>query len=351
MTQPDPLPVRVTVEDGRLADVHADIGIDLGASLRGTPADLSIAALAARVRAAMPFGVALVGTSPATIASSIRDALTDHPVVDRVGTFTPAEVARRTAGWESFPWQIVRDIPRPPAENIAIDVVLADRVANGGRPPTLRVWDWAGPAIVLGRCQSVANEVDAEAAADLGFAVVRRTTGGGAMFVRPAGAITYSLYLPESALSGVGIRPSYELCDAWAVLGLRGLGMDAHYVPVNDIACGTGKIAGAAQARRRGVVLHHTTMAYDLDHDEMACVLRIGRGRRSDRGVPSAAKVVSPLVGQTALTRVEVVDELVRTFAEMYGGSAGRVSDDEDREARRLVGEKYGTNEWLGEFL
>ena len=66
-------------------------------------------------------------------------------------------------------------------------------------------------------------------------------------------------------MAGLTIRQSYEVCEAWVVRGLRQLGVDAHHVPINDIACSEGKIGGAAQARRKGVVLHHTTIAYDMD--------------------------------------------------------------------------------------
>ena len=114
-------------------------------------------------------------------------------------------------------------------------------------------------APVIGRCQSVANEVDAAAAAAMGVQVVRRLTGGGAMFLQPHGAITYSLYLPESAVTGLSIRQSYEVCEAWVVRGLRSLGVDAHHVPINDIACSEGKIGGGAGtalvAERRGGVV------------------------------------------------------------------------------------------------
>jgi lipoate-protein ligase A len=66
---------------------------------------------------------------------------------------------------------------------MALDEVLTQRVGARERPPTLRFWPWAAPAVVLGRFQSVRNEVDEEAAREHGIRVVRRMTGGGAMFV------------------------------------------------------------------------------------------------------------------------------------------------------------------------
>ncbi len=182
------------------------------------------------------------------------------------------------------------------------------------------------------------------------MAVVRRITGGGSMFIQPHGAITYSLILPEGALEGFTLRQSYEVCDAWAVIALRELGIDCFYRPVNDIACAAGKIAGAAQARRRGVVLHHTTLAYSLDNTEMRRVLRIGREKLKEKGVASAAKHVAPLNLQTTLSRATIVYALMNAFRNRYGGTLSECSEVEMTAARHLVETKYGTAEWTHEF-
>ena len=217
-------------------------------------------------------------------------------------------------------------------------------------PPTLRFWRWDSPAVIVGRCQSITNEVDLATAKDMGVTVVRRMTGGGAMFLQPHGAITYSLHLPESAVEGLTLRQSYEVCEAWVIRGLRELGVDAHHVPINDIACSEGKIGGAAQARRRGVVLHHTTMAYDMDPGEMVRVLRIGREKLKDKAVSSAAKRVSPLVKQTGLARDEIVRRLMESFRARFGGTVSALSAAELAAADELVRTKYATAEWTEQF-
>lgn len=175
-------------------------------------------------------------------------------------------------------------------------------------------------------------------------------TGGGAMFLQPHGAITYSLYLPESAVEGLSIRQSYEVCEAWVIRGLRSLGVDAHHVPINDIACSEGKIGGAAQARRRGVVLHHTTMAYDMDPGEMVRVLRIGREKLKDKAVASAQKRVSPLVRQTGLSREAIVNRLFDSFREQFGGTVSTLNAEELTAAEGLVRSKYAHPEWTDQF-
>jgi lipoate-protein ligase A len=361
----------LAVEAGLLAHVRVcgDFFIDpedrarptldaVAAALTGCPADLDVPALAARVRAAVPFGVELLGTSPEAIAVAVRRAVepalnTEFAVPSsdgRVGSFTAAEIDRLTAPWAQLPWRLIPEAPMLPAINVALDEVLCDRVAAGDRPPTLRFWRWTGQAVIIGRTQSVANEVDVAAARDMGVQVVRRMTGGGAMFLQPHGAITYSLYLPAAALRGLTIRESYEVCESWVIRGLRGLGVDAHHVPINDIACAAGKIGGAAQARRASVVLHHTTIAYDMDPGEMVRVLRIGREKLTDKGVTSAAKRVSPLRQQTDAPREAIVEYLFGEFRSRFGGEVDAVTAGELAAAERLVETKYGHPDWTGDF-
>ena len=108
-----------------------------------------------------------------------------------IGSFTVADIDRLTAAWKAIPWRILPEQVLSPALNLALDEVLVERISKADSPPTLRFWGWRSPAVVIGRCQSVANEVDLLVAHDLGMQIVRRMTGGGAMFVQPHGAITY----------------------------------------------------------------------------------------------------------------------------------------------------------------
>src|SRR5690606_36735267 len=129
-----------------------------------------------------------------------------------------------------------------------------------------------------------------------GIQVVRRISGGGAMFMEAGNCITYSLYAPESLVDGMSFADSYPFLDAWVMEGLERIGLKAHYKPLNDIATPAGKIGGAAQKRlANGAMLHHVTMSYDIDAQKMTDVLRIGREKISDKGIASAVKRVDPL--------------------------------------------------------
>lgn len=248
--------------------------------------------------------------------------------------------------WHDHDWQLIHESAQEPPLHIALDQVLADEVAAGRRAPTLRFWEWESPCVVIGRFQSLANEVDSAGAARHGIDVVRRISGGGAMFMEAGNCITYSLYAPESLVEGMSFETSYEFLDQWVIQALGEIGITAWYVPLNDITSPGGKIAGAAQARRGGVVVHHTTMAYDIDADKMLDVLRIGREKMSDKGTTSAAKRVDPLRSQSGMARADIIAHMIDTFRRTRGLRDDALTDDELAQARERVRDKFGTDDW-----
>lgn len=327
------------LRDGKLADVQISgdfflepeeaLG-DITAALNGLPASATSEEIITALDQGIPAGTALVGFSVEAIAIAVRRAL---------------GVAK---GWRDYEWQVIDTDPLSPAMHLALDDVLAREVAAGRRAPTLRFWQWDRPAIIIGNFQSLKNEVDTEAAARLGVQVVRRVTGGGAMFVEPGSAITYSLYAPAELVGDLDFAASYAFLDAWVLQALKDVGIDAFYKPLNDIASPKGKIGGAAQKRYAGgMVLHHVTMAYDMDASKMLQVLRVGREKISDKGITSAAKRVDPVRSQTGMTREEVISRMIGTFTAMNGGTPGAITAEEMEKAAALAAERFESDEWL----
>jgi lipoate-protein ligase A len=244
-------------------------------------------------------------------------------------------------------WDLIPASPHSAHMHMALDEVLLDRVIAGARRPTIRFWEWIQPALVIGSHQSVMNEVDQEAARISGFTITRRMSGGGTMLCEPARTITYSLYVPGSAVAGLSFRHSYAVLDAWAVRAFNALGVPASYREINDIISPRGKIAGAAQARRKGFVLHHTTIAHTMDVDLLPRLIRVGRENLSDRGLRSADKAVSPLSWFTSLSCEETTRHLERYFNEEFNATPSEVSAQELVAAGDLVATKYSTPSWV----
>ncbi|OOG61665.1 lipoate--protein ligase [Rhodanobacter sp. B04] len=251
--------------------------------------------------------------------------------------------------WRDHDWQLIHTIPQSPALHMALDDVLTHEVGADRRAPTLRIWEWAAPAVVIGRFQSLRNEVDAAAAQRHGIEVVRRVSGGGAMFIEPGNTITYSIYAPLSLIKGMSFQEAYAFLDAWVLQALGELGIKAWYQPLNDITSAGGKIAGAAQTHRGGAVLHHVTMAYDIDAAKMLDVLRIGREKLSDKGTASAAKRVDPLRSQTGLPREAVIEHMIATFRRLHGLADGSLQADELAAAEAMAQGKFASAAWLAD--
>jgi lipoate-protein ligase A len=302
----------------------------INAAIVGLSSTTSAEAIAHAVRSALSSDTVMMGFSPEAIGTVIRRAITGAQ------TFL------------DFEWEYLAPTPLTPLQQMALDQVLAEEVGAGRRGPTLRIWEWAEPAVVIGSFQSVKNEVDLDNAAKYGMEVVRRVSGGGAMFMELGTAITYSLYAPTELVSGMSFQDSYAFLDDWAVQALRSLGIDASYKPLNDITSPMGKIGGAAQKRLgSGAVLHHVTMAYDMDGDRMVEVLRIGREKLSDKGVQSANKRVDPLKAHTGMAKADIEEHLVSTFGQMYGLTPGSITTDEMSRVTELVSDKFSTPEWF----
>ncbi|QIM17296.1 lipoate--protein ligase family protein [Leucobacter insecticola] len=302
----------------------------INSAIEGRNPNGTIEEFADAIQQALPSEVHLLGFTPDSVGVAIRRAITG------------------AAHWRDYDWQILHEPPISPALNAALDEVLTIAVGEGLRGPTLRIWEWNAPAVIIGSFQSVKNEVDEEQAAAHGAQIVRRISGGGAMFMEPAASITYALYVPGELVRGMSFADSYAYLDEWVLEALKALGIDAVYKPLNDITSPLGKIGGAAQKRLgSGAVLHHVTMAYDMDAEAMTQVLRIGREKLSDKGTASAQKRVDPLRSQTGLPREEIIEKMIEVFQQRHGGVMGEVTEGEWDAAERLVSQKFSTEEWI----
>ena len=299
-------------------------------AVNGLSENSDASTISAAVQSALPEDAMLLGFSPDAVAVAVRRSL-----------------ALATT-WTDYDWQIIHGAAYPPVLQMALDQVLSEEVGAGRRQPTLRIWEWNEPGVVIGSFQSVKNEVDLESAKKHGFQVVRRVSGGGAMFMEAGSVITYSIYAPTDLVHGMTFADSYAFLDEWVITALKSLGIDASYQPLNDITSPSGKIGGAAQKRLgTGAVLHHVTMSYDMDGDRMVEVLRIGREKMSDKGTKSANKRVDPLRSQTGLSRAAIIERMEQTFTRLYGATPDDVTPAELERAKQLVVEKFATEEWL----
>lgn len=303
--------------------------IRMTSALEGAPADLSAEGYTERVTDSLLRTDVLFGITAEGVGIAVRRAL-GHAI-----------------DWDDIDFDVIYGPAIDPMLNVAMDETLTDDVAAGRRKPFMRLWEWNSPQVVIGSFQSYSNEINQEGVDKYGITVSRRVTGGGAMFMEPGNCVTYSLVVPQALVDGLSFAQSYPFLDEWTMEALKKVGINAHYIPLNDISSDQGKIGGAAQKRfSNGWMVHHVTMSYDIDAEKMLEVIRIGKEKMKDKGTRSAVKRVDPMRSQTQLPREEILKVFHDTFKEKYNATEGEITAEDLAVAQRRCDEKFSTEEW-----
>jgi lipoate-protein ligase A len=236
-------------------------------------------------------------------------------------------------------------------ENMAIDEAVMLAIKDGASPPTFRLYRWKPDAVSIGTFQSMRDEVDLGFCEENGIDYIRRITGGGAVFHDYEGEITYSLILPrEHRLVPDDIIESYRMVCSGIVGALQKLDIHSEFRPINDIVIGEKKVSGNAQTRRHGCMLQHGTILLGLDVVKMFRVLKVPAEKVSDKMIADVKQRVTSIrdvVGRQ-VSFGELRTALVDRFSESLGVKilAGRLTNSEEENAKKLAAEKYSTDEW-----
>lgn len=165
------------------------------------------------------------------------------------------------------------------ARNLATEEVLFRTLAPG-HPGLFLLWR-NEPAVIVGRHQCVADEVDQAAARREGVPVIRRITGGGAVF-HDAGTLCFSWIANDT-----GMGPAFVPLLAQVARALADVGVPARLTGRNDLEAGGRKISGSAQFRSGGRLLVHGTLLVRTDLERMGRLLTPGAAKRRAHGVAS----------------------------------------------------------------
>lgn len=187
------------------------------------------------------------------------------------------------------------------ARNMALDEAILAAVEAGQAPPTLRVYGWSPACISLGHSQDPSHELDLEAVADRGYAIVKRATGGRA--VLHIDELTYSVIARSDAAPWCATQAasyrfiSQAVAQALSAAGL-GVTLDRGY-PVekprelramtpcfsstarSEVVFGDRKVVGSAQRRTREAFLQHGSILVSKRHRDIVACLRLDAGKRA----------------------------------------------------------------------
>lgn len=259
--------------------------------------------------------------------------------------------------------RFLRHGPAPGSRNMAIDEALMGAARSG--ETVLRVYGWSPPCLSLGRNQRARELYDRQAARSLGVEIVRRPTGGRAVYHHRE--LTYAVAAPAGRWGA--LRESYRLLNRALLRALGSLGVEAAAAggqeggsrapgpslracfrdPLpGEIVAGGRKLVGSAQWRRGGALLQHGSILLEAQQ-EMAERLRMdggagpaaggddgdGVGGRSDGRLPGIGLV--ELLGREPGAEA-VAAALADGFREELGVEVrpASLSSSEEREATDL---------------
>ena len=199
------------------------------------------------------------------------------------------------------------------------------------------------PAIIVGRNQNVAEEINPEYVQANNIAVVRRLSGGGAVY-HDLGNVNFTF------ISRVGEKRFDFRRFAQPVIEALGiLGVNAEYSGRNDMVIEGKKFSGNAQYVKGSKVLHHGTLLFQSDLSILQQALKVAPGKYESKGVKSVASRVTNIAPYLSRS-LSVEDFIEAVFTHMKTSFSGAVvadiSDAGYDAARKLVESRYGTWEW-----
>lgn len=197
-----------------------------------------------------------------------------------------------------------------PAENLALEEGILETI----KPGQIIFYLWQNQhTVVVGRHQNPWRECRVQLLEQEGGQLVRRTSGGGAVY-HDLGNLNFSFLMH---------RPLYDLDKQLGTIlaAVRSFGIPASFSGRNDLLVEGKKFSGNAFAFRTDSALHHGTLMLRSDHDRVARYLQVSQQKMASKGISSVQSRVTNLcqyVPDLTVSRME--QALAEAFAQSYGG-------------------------------
>ena len=268
-------------------------------------------------------------------------------------------------------WRFLDTGHADPFFNMALDEAIAVIAEHAEGMPTIRVYGWKPAAVSIGYSQKALAAVNVKKLARLGIPLVRRLTGGRAVFHDQE--VTYSVMAPKGQLGAPqSILKTYRHIGQALVASLGHLGVSAHLSRAvsrgshgvgsalhpcfsssgrYEVLVGHHKVVGSAQRRIGGVVLQHGSLLTGEGHLRIAQLLPLSDEMKGEKVLQELREKTISL--DALLSRrvryAEVARALFLGFQEVLSSDSiepGELLTGEKNMARRLVRERYARQEW-----
>ena len=232
---------------------------------------------------------------------------------------------------------------KDPAYNLALEeFVFGEKDFD---EPVLMLWQ-NEPSVIIGRYQNTIEEINYDFIRDRKIHVIRRNTGGGAVY-HDLGNLNYSFIIPRAEKMTI----DFDTFTAPVIKALRSVGVDAVKSGRNDILAGGRKFSGNAQHISRGRLLHHGTLMFDVNMEDVANALKVKPGKfrsKATKSVRSRVTNLKPLIDKSLgiETTVDFKKLLLDHFREEEGLRTVALSTEQQEKIQKLRTEKYMTDSW-----
>lgn len=237
--------------------------------------------------------------------------------------------------------------PYDPIVNQSLDNYLMNDLALEGRGFILYI---NAPSVIIGRNQNAYDEVNLKYLQDNDITLVRRSSGGGAVYHDYGNLIFENIHVGDPSHATDFAYYAEPIIRALKAMGLEDVAMQGR----NDITVNGLKCSGMATARIGNNVISGGTLMFDLDTSQASQVLTPNKAKLATKGIQSVAKRVTnlkPLLPEPfqQMTSAEFREELLKRIfsVEHLDEIETYVLTDEDWAIiKERIDDLYGTDEW-----
>lgn len=200
------------------------------------------------------------------------------------------------------------------------------------------------PSIIVGKNQNTIEEIDTDFVENNGIKVVRRLSGGGAVY-HDLGNLNYSFITKDD---GESFR-NFEKFTEPVVEALSKIGVKAELIGRNDLLVEGRKISGNAQFATQGRMFSHGTLMFDTEIDTVVSALKVRKDKIESKGIKSIRSRVANISEflQEPMTIEEFRLEILKSI---FGGEENikykELTDEDWENIHELSRERYANWDW-----